>query len=218
MRALLIGLLACGIAAGASKVEDTLRAQLASSQAALEQAGKDKAALNAALAKLNAGKDRQAEAVDAASRDAKTGRADASDEAKEYADRAHKDSQKVAEVTQKSATSWWSIVAAVGTAAVPVFGIIGAVVGWYVKVIINQANAAQLVLINGSYVRAMKSTLSGAEIERVLAELKSGLEKLRDDIVEVHEYAHKSIHAMNGYLTAMGLKKGVADLPKEGKL
>jgi hypothetical protein len=72
-------------------------------------------------------------------------------------------------------TSFWTTVLATIAAGVPLIALLGAVGVWVVKTIVrvemDASNAELLTRINGTYVRANGSTLTGAEIERILKTL-----------------------------------------------
>ena len=63
--------------------------------------------------------------------------------------------------------SWWALVGAMVAAAAPIFGAVCGAGAWYVRSTVRQeiarANAAQLLAINGTYVRSALSTMTGAE-------------------------------------------------------
>jgi len=70
----------------------------------------------------------------------------------------------------------WTIIASISAASVP----IGSFMIWIMRAVIQGENAKLLVSINGTYVRALHSTLTGAEIER-------SLNQLREDVDEIKE-------------------------------
>ena len=69
-------------------------------------------------------------------------------------------------------TSWLTIATAILAAGVPLIGMVGLLANWFVKITVraecDASNLELLAKINGTYVRAMGSTLTGAEIERRL--------------------------------------------------
>lgn len=52
---------------------------------------------------------------------------------------------------------------------------------WFVRTIVREENATQLRQINGTYVRAMGSSVTGAEIER-------RLNNLEEDVIDLRQY------------------------------
>ena len=79
--------------------------------------------------------------------------------------------------------TWWAAVSAIFAAAIPLSVVIGGLVGWFVRNTVRQeildANAKQSIQFNGTYVRSAGCNLTGAEIQRILAELKADLADAR---------------------------------------
>ncbi len=96
----------------------------------------------------------------------------------------------------RQSTSWMSLVAAV----LPVVAFVGGLVWWAIKTTMrnemSRANAVQLQQINGTYVRAQGASVTGAELQRILSEIREELGKLRAAGTELHEYTHHAIHEL----------------------
>lgn len=61
-------------------------------------------------------------------------------------------------------------------------------ISWFVRSVVRDENAKQLIQINGTYVRSMLSTLTGAEIQRRLDDLSK-------EVAALGAYTHERIHA-----------------------
>lgn len=95
--------------------------------------------------------------------------------------------------------NFWTTFAAVCAGAIPVIGMIATLTVWFVRSTVRQeiadGNALQLRQINGTYIKALGATLTGAEIERNLAEIKGECRSLRDAHDELGRFCHDNIDA-----------------------
>ncbi len=107
------------------------------------------------------------------------------------------------------ATSWLSISAAM----LPVVMFVGGLCWWAIKTTMRaemaRANMEQLQQINGTYVRSMGASMTGAELQRILAEMREDLDRLRSSASELHAYTHEAIHDLRNVATAKMLSEGL---------
>ncbi len=189
--ALVAGLLIFSVAISAeSKAEKELRLKLETMQSELEAARKDRAALQSRLMRrlIDQGASTSKAATEA--RDTTNAVLEATDAAASAAT----DAKAVAEANRKTAMNWWSTFSATATANVA-FLIVGAGLLWLIVKLttrneVLQANAKQLLQINGTYIRSNGATISGSEIARLMGELGGKLDVL-------YMYTHNSVHNLN---------------------
>lgn len=102
---------------------------------------------------------------------------------------------------------WWSVPASM----VPLLSLATGINAWYVKQTVRTeiltANTSQLALINGTYVRAMHSTVTGAEIERSQVASNAALIAIQADIKELILYTHTQVEELRGELRLMKLER-----------
>ncbi len=107
------------------------------------------------------------------------------------------------------ATSWLAMTAAM----LPVVMFVGGLGWWAIKTTMRgemaRANTEQLQQINGTYVRSMGASMTGAELQRILAEMREDLDRLRSSASELHAYTHEAIHDLRNVATAKMLSEGL---------
>ncbi len=85
--------------------------------------------------------------------------------------------------------SWWNIVAAISAGVVGPIGLVSTLAVWYVKITvdssIDRANTKQLEKIQGAFIPAMSSNITGKEIERLMADVRLDLAVMRKDVAEI---------------------------------
>ncbi len=94
----------------------------------------------------------------------------------------------------------------VALALVPVIIAVATLALGIVRMIVRQAisdsNAAQLVAMNGTYVRSAGSRMTGAEMEKAL---NGDVASLRAELHELLGYAHSGLHELRNKVQAMEL-------------
>jgi hypothetical protein len=111
--------------------------------------------------------------------------------------------------------AWWQLALAFSAPIV----VLGSIAMWFVratvKMAIQQSNTEQIDHLKGVYIPAMESNLTGAEIQRLLAETKSDLITIRRDTAELATYAHAKIHDLANVLQVQLLQQQLEKLKTE---
>lgn len=194
---------------GMSPAERELRLKLEIAQSELGAALRDKAALQKRLIDQSKSK-----AASSATDDARV-TTNAVLDAADAAALAANDAKAVAEANRKTAMNWWSTFSATATAnggfLVIASGLCWLIVKLTTRNEVLEANAKQLVQINGTYVRSNGATISGSEIARLMGEVGGKLDAL-------YMYTHTSVHNLNNAVHKLLQHNDIEDRAIEDKV
>jgi hypothetical protein len=131
--------------------------------------------------------------------------------------------------TVPTPASWWPVIGAISAGVIGPVGLISTLAIYFIRSTVKvaileankeqlkelegkyvpitametailKANVQQLKDLEGKYIPAATSSITGREIEKILTEDRTDLEKMRADLMKLEKYAHDRVHTINNML------------------